>query len=272
MAVEGYFGGRTHRLADLLVIGELARHRRVGNREIEAVAGAHAERPVAIAHRGLRSIGSQDRSWPSSRSGSAKETVEESAWTSSAAIGKLPILRPALALPERDENVTSLAFAVGGVALHTLQVGEHAVEIGTRLCDLIVDRAALRRGTAEQREEAAAFAAQAPGLCALTVELGLLAASMCLQASELLGAGRVVSAAVDRRQLTFQPNANRIAGCCAGRSRRNGLLCGRRGQRNGQCDRGRCQCPQYIGAPRLGAQRRCARWSEDHSLNHGEEH
>src|SRR3954447_19682294 len=110
MAVEGYFGGRTHRLADLLVIGKLARHRRVGDREIEAVAGTHAERPIAIANRGLRNIGSQNRSWPGSRSGSAKETVEESAWTSAAAIGKLAILRTTITLAERDENVTALAF------------------------------------------------------------------------------------------------------------------------------------------------------------------
>ena len=46
----------------------------------------------------------------------------------------------------------------------------------------------------------------------MPVELGLLAASVFLQAFDLLGAGRVVGAAVDRRQLTFQPNANRIAG------------------------------------------------------------
>src|SRR5262249_57454512 len=46
MAVESHLGGGALTAANLLVLGEFGRHRRIGNREIVAVAGAHAERPV----------------------------------------------------------------------------------------------------------------------------------------------------------------------------------------------------------------------------------
>ena len=62
----------------------------------------------------------------------------------------MAILRATIVLAKGDEDAAALAFPVGAVALQALQVGQHAIEIGARLRDLVVDRAALRRLSAEQ--------------------------------------------------------------------------------------------------------------------------
>src|SRR5436190_13122412 len=143
MAVEHRLRGRAHGLADLLILAELSRHRRIGDREIVAVAGAHAERPIGVAHgAGFGRVVADDIS-------GTEETLEEAA----AAVGIGPILRPAIVLPERGQDGAALPLAVGAVALDVLEIGERAVEIGPRLLDLVVDRPALLRLSAEQGEE-----------------------------------------------------------------------------------------------------------------------
>jgi hypothetical protein len=100
-------------------------------------------------------------------------------------------LRAAIVLTERRQDRAALALAIGGIALQALQVGQHAIEIRTHLLNLIVDRAALLRLAAEQREEATAFAAQAPSLRRQPVELDLLALGGLFVTPDLLGALRI---------------------------------------------------------------------------------
>ena len=81
-----------------------------------------------------------------------------------------------------------------------------------RICWILaVERAALRRLAAEQDEEAVAFAAGAPRLRLLAVELGLLAGGGLF---ELAGSGRrgpgSAGAAVEGLKLGFEPRADRI--------------------------------------------------------------
>ena len=101
------------------------------------------------------------------------------------------ILRAAIVLPERREDGAALAFAVGAIALQPLEIAQHAVEVRAHLLDLVVDRAALLRLAAEQREEAAAFASHLPALRREAVELGLLALGGLFVALDLLGALRI---------------------------------------------------------------------------------
>ena len=66
---------------------------------------------------------------------------------------------------ERADDLAALALAVGaGIALGALEIVQGAVEIAAHLLDLGVERRALGRLAAEQREEAVALAAGAPGL------------------------------------------------------------------------------------------------------------
>ena len=87
------------------------------------------------------------------------------------------------------------------------------VEIAAHLLDLVVDRAALRRAAVEQREEARAFAAHPLGLLRDPIEFGLLLGLRFLIAADLFILGGVAGAgaAVDRRQLPFEPDADRVA-------------------------------------------------------------
>ena len=64
---------------------------------------------------------------------------------------------------------------------------------------------------AEQHEEAVAFAVQPPRLRLLAVELALLAGGGFLVFADLLGAGIVGCAAVERRELAFEAGADRVS-------------------------------------------------------------
>src|SRR5690606_8958034 len=123
------------------------------------------------------------------------------------------ILRSAIVLGEREDHRATLPVALGvaEAAAQLLQVAGDLVEIGTHLLDLVVDRAALRRLSAEQREEAGGIAAHAARLLGDAVELGLLALGRRLVAPDLFGAGRFTAVAVDHRELGFEPLAHRIA-------------------------------------------------------------
>ena len=71
--------------------------------------------------------------------------------------------------------------------------------------------------TAEQDEEAVAFAARAPRRRLLAVDLGLLVGGGLLELAKLVGAGGVGGAAVERLELALEPGAVgillRLAGC-----------------------------------------------------------
>src|SRR5262249_40288011 len=169
-------GGGALTVTNLLVLGELRRHRRIGNREIVAVAGAHAKRAVGA---GERSVGTgRDVT-------AAAEQVVEKATRAGGDV--LTGLGAAMVLPERHQDAAALALALATIALQPLDLGQGAVEVGTHLLDLVVERPALRRLSAEQGEEAAALAAQALRLLAEAVELGLLLCRRVLVALDLLG-------------------------------------------------------------------------------------
>src|SRR5205807_4272634 len=169
-----------------------------------AVAGPHAQRPKRIRGRRGRA---EDRPGSGAR-GAPEQRLEK--------IARLhrggAVLRAAIVLRERDQDRTALGLAVGAVALHALKVGERTVEVGPGLLDLIVERAALRRLSAEQGEEAAAFATDPPPLRGQPVEFALELVGAVLVAFDLGGAPRVHRPAVDQGELALKPDAYRIAG------------------------------------------------------------
>jgi len=127
-------------------------------------------------------------------------------------------LRAAIVLPERHQDAASLPLALAAVALQALDLAERAVEIRAHLLDLIVHRAALRRLSAEQGEEAAALATQALRLLAQAIELRLLLGRGVLVALDLLGLGRIArDPAVERGKLALESQTGLAARGRAGR-------------------------------------------------------
>ena len=124
----------------------------------------------------------------------------------------MPVLRAAIVLAERHQDAAALALALAAVALEALDLDQGAVEVGARLLDLVVERAALRGLAAEQREEAAALAAQPLRLLAQAVKFGLLLGRGILEALDLLGLGGIDrGAAVEGGELAFEPQAGLVA-------------------------------------------------------------
>src|SRR4051794_2937526 len=223
MAVEGDLGGRAEAPAQLFVVGELARDGRIGDREVIAVAGSHAQRSVGA---GERRIGRLRDTAP------AEQVLEEAARS---AVGILAILRAAIVLSKGHQDAAALSLAFAAVALQPLDLGQVAVEVRPHLLDLVVERTALRRLAAEQREKAAALAAQALRLLTETVELGLLLRRGVLVALDLVRPGGIdPDATIEGGELAFEPQAGLAA---------SGILpgilgCGRRHAQNedGQSD------------------------------------
>ena len=109
-------------------------------------------------------------------------------------------------------------LALAAVALQPLDLGQVAVEVRPHLLDLVVERTALRRLAAEQREKASALATQAFELLAETVELGLLLCRGVLVALDLVRPAVDTDAAVEGGELAFEPQAGLAAssGCWPG--------------------------------------------------------
>ena len=106
----------------------------------------------------------------------AEQVVEEAAALVARGVG---ILRAAIVLRQRRHHRAALVVALGAAepaAAQPLEAGGDLIQVAAHLLDLVVDRTALRRLAAEQREEAGAVAAHALGLRGDAVELGLLAA------------------------------------------------------------------------------------------------
>ena len=234
VAVEGHLGGRAHAPAKLFVVRELARHRGVGNREVIAVAGSDAQRPIGARERGIGS-GCDGRT--------AEQGVEKA---TRPAGGVLAVLRAAIVLPERYQDAAPLPLALAAVALQPLDVGQRAIEVRAHLLNLVVERAALRRLPAEQREEAAPLATQALGLLAQAIELGLLLCRGVFVALDLVRLCRIDrGTAIDRGELAFEPQTGLAARGRVGSGgrigRRHRIRRRRRGERKGElrrCGRG----------------------------------
>ena len=128
-----------------------------------------------------------------------------------------------------------MSLALAAVALQPLDLGQVAVEVRPHLLDLVVERTALRRLAAEQREKAAALATEALRLLAETVELGLLLRRGVLVALDLVRPGGIdADAAIEGGELAFEPQAGLAASGILPRI----LGCGRRHAQNedGQSD------------------------------------
>src|SRR5262249_20539686 len=155
-----------------------------------------------------RSMGARERGMRGGRD-AAEQGVEEAARPAG---DVLTVLRAAIVLSERDQDAAPLPFALAAVALHPLDVGQRAIEVRAHLLDLVVERAALRRLSAEQGEKAAALATQALGLLAEAVELGRQlwrGVFVTLDLLRLCGVDR--GAAIDRGELAFEPQAGLAA-------------------------------------------------------------
>ena len=211
MGVEHGFRRRAQRLAGLLVVGEARRHRRERDREIGAIAGAHAHGAEGA---GLRSEIGRRHALRIVRIIAAEQIAQEVA--AALLLRRRRILRAAIVLRQRRQHRAALSVAFRAEAARAataqaLEIAGDLVQIGAHLLDLGVDRAALRRLAAEQREEAGGIAAHALGLHGDAVELGLLAGLGILVAADLLLARGVASAAaIQRGELALQAHAHRI--------------------------------------------------------------
>src|SRR5262249_5949740 len=168
IGVEVGFRRRAQRLAGLLVVGEAGRDGGERNREIGAVAAAHAHGAIGAGHRA--EIAARNRR---SVVVVIEETAEEATTLALLARGGC-VLRAAIVLRQRRDDGAGLVLAVGAAepaASQPLEAGGDLVEIAAHLLDLVVDRTALRRVLVEQREEARGLAAHALGLLRDAVEL-----------------------------------------------------------------------------------------------------
>src|SRR6516165_1708666 len=192
IGVECRFRRRTQRLAGLLVVGESRRHRRKRDREIAAVAGAHAD----------GTIGSGRRTDIAGDCGVRNATAEQIAQETAGRGHGVGILRPAIVLRQRDQDRTALVVAIGveAAGAQLLEARGDLIEIGAHLLDLGVDWPALGGLAVEQREEAGTVATHAFGLRPDAVELTLLPGGGILVAADLIVLGRIgAAAALDGR-------------------------------------------------------------------------
>src|SRR5436190_7257662 len=200
---EGGLRRRTERLAGPFVVGEAGGHGGERDRKISAVAGADADGAEGT---GLRTeIGTGRHRIVVV----AEQIVEKIAGTSHG----VGILRPAVALGQREQDRAPLIFAVGAkAAAQPLEAGRDLLQIGPHLLELVVDRTALRRLAREQREKSRAIAAHSPGLERDPIDVAALLGGGFLVATDLLVPGRVpgAAAAVEGGQLRFQPRTHRI--------------------------------------------------------------
>src|ERR1700722_4033267 len=212
IGIEVGLGGRTKRLAGLLVVGKTLRHSRKRDREIAAVAGADADGAIGAGRgAGVRRHGAVVIV-------ATEQVIQEIAGAALLLLllQRVGVLLPVIVLRERHKNRPALVFplAAAEAGAQALEIRRDLVEVCAHLLNLIVHRTALRILTAEQREEAGALAAHPLRLQRDAVQLRLLPGGRILVAANLFVLGRVTAAAaaVDRRQLGLEPRAHRIGG------------------------------------------------------------
>jgi hypothetical protein len=93
----------------------------------------------------------------------------------------------------------------------------HAFEPKALLVNLAIERTALRRRIAENREETGALAPDASGLRHQAVDFHLLTVDHVFGAPNLIGAGWIRVALVKRRELRLKPLTSGICRLCIGR-------------------------------------------------------
>lgn len=144
----------------------------------------------------------------------AKQILQEAAAAFRRARG-IGVLLAAIVLRQRNQHRAALLIATGIAATATtaqpVEIDGDLIQIAAHALNLCIDRAALRRLAAEQREEARTLAAHPARLLGNALEFILLAAGRILVAAKLIVAGRVAAAAINYRQLALKPLTDRIA-------------------------------------------------------------
>src|ERR1700691_3879636 len=149
----------------MLIVGEMARHGRIWNREIIAVAGTHTDRVIRAVRRTVASR---------IEDGAPAEQRIEEATRAAGGIGGGGVLRSAIILRQLAQHGAPLIVLIVGAALELLQIAHQAVEVAAHLLDLRRDRPALRRQARKYRENSLSLAALFVALRAAAVEIGLL--------------------------------------------------------------------------------------------------
>ena len=168
---------------------------RIGDREIIAVAGAHADGVVGAVRRAV-AVRVDD--------GAAAEQRVEEALRAALRIGGGGVLRAAIVLRQLPDQRAALVVLIGAAALELFEIAHHAVEIAAHLLDLRGDRPALRRQRREQREKSLAGAAGLVRLRDGAVEVGLLLGDGVFGALDLVGVAGIGGALVEASELALQ--------------------------------------------------------------------
>src|SRR5262249_52543182 len=145
IGIELRLGRRAFALAGALIVGEPALHCRIGNREIVAVAGAHADGTECA---GGRAVAAR----VDDAGGTAEQRIEET--TRARSRGRRAVLGSAIVLGKFAEQLPALAFLIVVVAaLEPLEIAHGAIEAVAQLLNLRVERLAFRRLAGKQREK-----------------------------------------------------------------------------------------------------------------------
>ncbi|HET7804691.1 MAG TPA: hypothetical protein VFL53_10650 [Pseudolabrys sp.] len=125
-------------------------------------------------------------------------------------------MRPTSVVAESNEQSLPLCSAFSRPAIEVLKLIAHAFKPKALLVNLAVEWAALRGWVTENGEEARTLAADAPRLRHQPVDLELLPIDHVFRAPNLVGAGRVCVALIERCQLRLKPLAGGICRLCVG--------------------------------------------------------
>src|SRR5262249_4157169 len=176
VGVERHLGGGTHALAGLLGVAALALRRRIRKRALESMAGSHgdgAESRRLIARR--QAAGAErrcNRAAAAPTASAAEQRLEESPLAGRRR-GRA-ILRAAVVLAKRRQELPALPVGGARPALQLPQVGIEPVEVAAHPPDAVVEVVALRRLAAAEQEESGPLAPGTPGLLGGAVDLRLL--------------------------------------------------------------------------------------------------
>ena len=129
-----------------------------------------------------------------------------------AEVGGPAVLRAAAVIGKRDQQRLALGGALGGAAVELLELILQLIERVALLVDTAAEPAAFAGRVGEDREEARAFAAHAARLRHQLVDLELLPVDRVFGLANLVGAGRIIVAAIEGAELADQALAGRATG------------------------------------------------------------
>ena len=119
-------------------------------------------------------------------------------------------MRAAIVLRQLPDKRTALPLLSGIAGFELFKLAHHAVEIAAHLLNLRGDRTALRRQRREKCEKPFTGAAGLVRLCDRPVQVGLLLGDGVFGTFDLIGAGRIGGALIERSELAFEPDTDRV--------------------------------------------------------------